>query len=139
MLDLNLTFVFQLVNFFIAIFFLNILLIRPVREIIKKRNALMDEMAAEADSYHKEAVTRLDGYEAELAKARKEGSSAYDEQKQAALAQLREIVGNAQESAKDLLEKNRSVIQGQAEEALSGLRDGIDGFATRLGDRLLGK
>ena len=34
MLDLNITLVFQLVNFFIAIFVLNILLIRPIREII---------------------------------------------------------------------------------------------------------
>ena len=32
MLDLNITLVFQLVNFFIAIFVLNILLIRPIRE-----------------------------------------------------------------------------------------------------------
>ena len=138
MLDLNITFLFQLINFFIAIFFLNILLIRPVREIIKKRNKLMDEMATEADNYHKEMVAKLDAYEAELARARKEGVSTLEQEKGAALAELREMVGNAQESARDLLEKNRAVIQGQAEEALAGLRDGIDNFSTRLGDRLLG-
>ena len=48
MLDLNITLVFQLVNFFIAIFVLNILLIRPIREIIKKRNGVMDNLAGEA-------------------------------------------------------------------------------------------
>ena len=51
MLDLNITLVFQLVNFFIAIFVLNILLIRPIREIIKKRNGVMDNLAGEADSF----------------------------------------------------------------------------------------
>lgn len=44
MLDLNITLVFQLVNFFIALFMLNILLIRPIRTIIKKRNGIMDDM-----------------------------------------------------------------------------------------------
>lgn len=139
MLDLNITFWFQLANFFIAIFFLNILLIRPVREIIKKRNSLMDEMASEADKYHSETVAKLEAYEAELAKARKQAGFERDEGKNAALAELRSLVGNAQESAKELLEKNRAVIQGQAEEALTSLRNGIDDFSTRLGDRLLGK
>ena len=41
MLDLNVTLLFQLANFFIAIYVLNILLIRPIREIIKKRNGVM--------------------------------------------------------------------------------------------------
>ena len=48
MLDLNITLVFQLINFFIALFFLNWLLIKPIREIIKKRNGIMDDMASGA-------------------------------------------------------------------------------------------
>ncbi|MFR8277100.1 MAG: ATP synthase F0 subunit B [Desulfovibrio fairfieldensis] len=59
MLDLNITLVFQLVNFFIAIFVLNILLIRPIREIIKKRNGVMDNLAGEADSFESQAAERL--------------------------------------------------------------------------------
>lgn len=47
-------------------------------------------------------------------------------------------MGNAQQSAKQLLEENRKNIQGQAEIALSQLRDGIDDFSTRLGDKLMG-
>lgn len=69
MLDLNITLVFQLVNFFIALFMLNILLIRPIRTIIKKRNGIMDDMAGEADSFETQAAERLAEYEAELARA----------------------------------------------------------------------
>ena len=72
MLDLNITLVFQLINFFIALFFLNWLLIKPIREIIKKRNGIMDDMASEADNFVNEARERLANYEAELAKARQE-------------------------------------------------------------------
>lgn len=139
MLDLNITLIFQLVNFFIAIFFLNYLLIRPVREIIKKRNGIMDNMAEEADNFHAEAVARLEAYEAELAKARQEAGKTREEGKNDGLAELQAIVGKAQQSAKQLLEENRAIIHGQAEDALAQLRDGIDNFSTRLGDKLVGK
>ena len=59
MLDLNITLLFQLANFFIALIVLNILLIRPVREIIKKRNGLMDDLAGEADAFNAEATEKL--------------------------------------------------------------------------------
>ena len=139
MLDLNITLVFQLVNFFVALFFLNILLLRPIREIIKKRNGIMDDMAGEADRVNAEARERLAAYEAELARARKEAGLNRESGKNEALAELREIVGKAQQSARELLEENRKNIQGQAEVALSALRDGIDGFSTRLGQKLVGK
>ena len=51
MLDRNITLVFQLVNFFIALYVLNLLLIRPIREIIRKRKAVMDDMSGESESY----------------------------------------------------------------------------------------
>lgn len=59
MLDLNVTMIFQLVNFLVAIYVLNILLIRPIRDIIKKRNGIMDGMAEEAESFEYQAAERL--------------------------------------------------------------------------------
>lgn len=138
MLDLNITLVFQLVNFFIALIVLNWLLIRPVREIIAKRNELMDGMAAEADNFHAQAEARLKAYEEQLALARARAGEAREEGKSAGLRELEDIVGGARESAKQLLEQNREAMRGQAEAALSELRDGIDGFSARLGEKLLG-
>lgn len=138
MLDLNITLWFQLANFFIALFFLNWLLIKPIRQIIKKRNGIMDDMAAEADKFHAEAVARLQAYEAELARARQQAGLTREEGKNAGLAELEAIVGKAQQSAKQLLEENRATLRGQAEVALSELRDGIDNFSAMLGNKLMG-
>lgn len=138
MLDLNITFLFQLANFFIAIFFLNWLLIKPVREIIRKRNEIMDGIASEADNFHNEAEARLKAYEAELAKARQEAGLTREEGRNAGLEELESILGKAQQSARELLEENRATIQNQAEVALSSLRDGIDDFSAKLGKKLLG-
>ncbi len=98
----------------------------------------MDDMASEADNFVNEARERLANYEAELAKARQEAGQTREAGRNAGLEELAAIVGNAQQSAKQLLEENRKNIQGQAEIALSQLRDGIDDFSTRLGDKLMG-
>ena len=60
MLDLNVTMIFQLVNFLVAIYVLNILLIRPIRDIIKKRNGIMDGMAEEAEAIENAVSKVLD-------------------------------------------------------------------------------
>lgn len=139
MLDLNITLVFQLINFFIALFFLNWLLIRPVRQIIQKRNDIMDGLASDADKFHTDATNRLKAYEAELAKARQQAGLAREEGKNAGLAELQAIVGSAQQSAKQFLEENRAVLHSQAEQALAELRDGIDDFSTRIGKKIMGQ
>lgn len=138
MLDLNITLLFQLANFFIALVVLNILLIRPVRQIIKKRNGIMDDMAAEADSFNAEAAEKLNAYEAELARARQEAGLAREEGRQSGLNEQQDIVGEAQQSARQLLAENRTALRGQAEAALNELRNGISDFSARLGNRLLG-
>ena len=137
MLDLNITLVFQLVNFFIAIFVLNILLIRPIREIIKKRNGVMDNLASEADSFESQAAERLANYEAELARARQDAGLTREEGRNAGLTEQQGIVGTAQKSARDILADTRRSLRGQAEATLSELRNQVSDFSARLADRLL--
>lgn len=137
MLDLNITLVFQLVNFFIAIFVLNILLIRPIREIIKKRNGVMDNLAGEADSFESQAAERLANYEAELARARQDAGLTREEGRNAGLTEQQGIVGTAQKSARDILADTRRNLRGQAEATLSELRNQVSDFSARLADRLI--
>ena len=137
MLDLNITLVFQLVNFFIAIFVLNILLIRPIREIIKKRNGVMDNLAGEADSFESQAAERLANYEAELARARQDAGLTREEGRNAGLTEQQGIVGTAQKSARDILADTRRSLRGQAEATLSEPRNQVSDFSARLADRLI--
>ena len=137
MLDLIITLVFKLVNFFIAIFVLNILLIRPIREIIKKRNGVMDNLAGEADSFESQAAERLANYEAELARARQDAGLTREEGRNAGLTEQQGIVGTAQKSARDILADTRRSLRGQAEATLSELRNQVSDFSARLADRLI--
>lgn len=137
MLDLNITLLFQLVNFFIAIFVLNILLIRPIRDIIKKRNGIMDNLAGEADNFESQAAERLANYEAELARARQDAGLAREEGRNAGLTEQQGIVGEAQKSARDILAETRRSLREQAEATLNELRNQVSEYSSRLADRLI--
>ena len=137
MLDLNVTLLFQLANFFIAIYVLNILLIRPIREIIKKRNGVMDDMAEEAGSFEYQAAERLTNYEAELARARQDAGSNREEGRAAGAAEQQKLVGEAQLSARNILAETRASLQAQAAETLETLRKQVGEFSSRLADRLI--
>lgn len=137
MLDLNITLLFQLVNFFIAIFVLNILLIRPIRDIIKKRNGVMDNLAGEADNFESQAAERLANYEAELARARQDAGLAREDARSAGMTEQQGIVGEAQKSARDILADTRRSLREQADATLSELRNQVSEYSARLADRLI--
>ena len=137
MLDLNITMAFQLVNFLIAIYVLNILLIRPIRDIIKKRNGIMDGMAEEAESFEYQAAERLANYEAELARARQDAGLTREEGRAAGTVEQQVLVGEAQKSARDILAETRESLRAQAAKTLDELRNQVSDFSARLATKLL--
>lgn len=137
MLDLNITLLFQLANFFIALFVLNILLIRPVREIIRKRKGIMAGMSDEAGSFESQAAERLANYEAELARARQEAGLTREASRADGMQEQQALVGEAQQAARKILADTRSSLKAQADETLAALRRQVEPMAARLADRLV--
>ena len=133
MLDLNITMAFQLVNFLIAIYVLNILLIRPIRDIIKKRNG----MAEEAESFEYQAAERLTAYEAELTRARQDAGLTREEGRAAGLEQQQTLVGEAQKNARDIIAETRESLREQAAKTLDDLRNQVSDFSSRLAAKLI--
>lgn len=137
MLDLNVTLIFQMVNFLVAIYVLNILLIRPIRDIIKKRNGIMDGMAEEAESFEYQAAERLTNYEAELARARQDAGLTREEGRAEGMVEQQKLVGDAQKSARDILAETRDSLQAQAAKTLDELRNQVSDFSARLAAKLI--
>ena len=137
MLDLNITLLIQLVNFFIAVFVLNLLLIRPIRGIIKKRKGIIGELSGEADNFEAEASRRLASYEEELVRARQAAALVREDGHAAGMAEQQNIVGKAQESARDIMDGARRSIRAEAESALKDLRARAAAVSASLAERLL--
>lgn len=137
MLDLNITMLFQLANFLITLFVLNLLLIRPIRKIIRDRKALMDNLSGEAESFETKAKDRLENYEAELTKARQDATVARESGRQAGQKEQQALVEAAQKEAQGILGEARKKLNAEAESSLAELRSQIGKLSQQLATRVL--
>ncbi len=136
MLDLNITMLIQMVNFFIALYVLNVLLIRPVRAILQERRQKMDGLVGEAEAFDREAAQRIAAYQAELAAARQEGIAARETARNEGVAKQQEIVGEAGKKAQAELATAREGLRAEADAALNELRKQVDTLSGKLAARV---
>ena len=132
MLDLNITLVFQLVNFFIALYVLNLLLIRPIREIIRKRKAVMDDMSGESESYEYQAEQRLSDYDNQLTRARQDAGQNREKAREAGAAEQASLVAEAQKRAQEIIAETRRNLQAEADASLKELRGQVATLSGQL-------
>ena len=137
MLDLNITLVFQLVNFFIALYVLNLLLIRPIREIIRKRKAVMDDMSGESESYEYQAEQRLSDYDNQLTRARQDAGPNREKAREAGAAEQASLVAEAQKRAQEIIAETRRNLQAEADASLKELRGQVATLSGQLAERVL--
>ena len=137
MLDLNITLVFQLVNFFIALYVLNLLLIRPIREIIRKRKAVMDDMSGESESYEYQAEQRLSDYDNQLTRARQDAGQNRETAREAGAAEQASLVAEAQKRAQEIIAETRRNLQAEADASLKELRGQVATLSGQLAERVL--
>ena len=137
MLDLNITLVFQLVNFFIALYVLNLLLIRPIREIIRKRKAVMDDMSGESESYEYQAEQRLSDYDNQLTRARQDAGQNREKAREAGAAAQASLVAEAQKRAQEIIAETRRNLQAEADASLKELRGQVATLSGQLAERVL--
>ena len=137
MINIDLTIIIQLVNFIITIVALNILLIRPVREIIRRRRDLASGFLNDAERFNSDAAGRLEQYEAALANAREQGVDAREAQKNAALRQEAAILSSAHSDAQEFLQRTREETRKAADTAGKELRAMLPSLAAKAARRLL--
>ena len=137
MLDLNITLLFQLANFLIALIVLNELLIRPIRQIIRQRRELMDGMRGEAEKFEDEAVQRLEKYEAALVEARRDAARQCDAGRAAGAAEQQQLVSEAQKKAQEILAQTRREREAEARDTLAALRGQVSALSARTAEKVL--
>lgn len=138
MIDLNITMLFQLVNFLVTLVVLNALLIRPVREIIKQRQGKMAGLLGESEQFSGQAEAKIKNYEAILAQARSEAASERELARAAGQAREHDIVLAANKEAQDYLLKARADVSAQVATAMDSLRSQVGALAAKATAKVLG-
>ncbi len=137
MLDLNITMLFQLVNFLITIFVLNQLLIKPLRKVMRERKEMMASLATDAQTSEDKAKSSLDDYESQLTKARQDASSNRDSGRAAGVKEQQALLEEAQKKAQGILGEERKRLHAEAESSLQELRSKVGAYSQQLAARVL--
>jgi len=137
MIEIDITLVVQFINFVITLVVLNILLVRPIREIIKKRTGVMADLVGSAERFTQTADEKLKNYEAALDEARKAGTAERLRFKDEGQSEEKAIIAKASASAQEQLTQARSEIDSQSKTAMESLKSQVDSLADKAVAKIL--
>ncbi len=137
MIDLDVSFFVQLVNFLIILTVLNLLLFRPIRGIIKKRAEVMAERLKAVEDFTAQAEAKMSGYRQALAESRGEAQNVRLALKEEGLAQEASMLAAAGQAAATKLAAARQEIEAQKSAALAALQGQVAAFAKQVAAKVL--
>lgn len=110
MVEINITIVYQMINFLVMIFILNLLLYKPILSIIEKRQKNFEDSENEIKRLNETIESKMVAYEEKVRQA-----------KLKAVEEKGEIVKEGADKAKEIIEAVRSEVPGM-----------MDGFRAKL-------
>lgn len=139
MIKLDWTLFLQFANFMILLAVLNVLLYRPLRNVLAARKATVDGDLAKARSLDEQIQAQVAEYEAKLQEARQRGSQERAALRQAAQAEETRLISSANEKATLRLQSLKEQVAGEAESARRGLRSETETLAREIAGKVLGR
>ena len=130
---------FQIANFLLLLFLLNIILFKPIRNILSKRKneedslqEIIEELQSKTGQYSKDL-------EESISAARKEGFQQKENFKTEGFEEEKGVLNAANASAEDKIAKAQEEIEGRMAKARESLRVEVDHFSRELAERMLGR
>ena len=137
MIDLNATFFVQLVNFVLILILLNVILIGPIRRVLKKRAEFMASQMEGIESFTTSADTKLKDYESALDAARVAATAGRMAMKADGQAKEKALLEVAGAEAATKLQAAKAEIASQASAAKKALEGKVSGLASKAVARML--
>lgn len=138
MIELNITAVFQLINFIIALVVLNYLLISPIREVLRQRKNKLSNLESELAAFRSQAQESLAGYEQSLAQVREEAVSKRKAAKAKATSLEQELLAEANAKAQENLKAAKAELVLEMDVAKKSLEAELNIFTKAALHKVLG-
>ena len=139
MITIDITVIIQIINILILIVVMNAVLYKPVRATLAKRKEKVDELANAIDTFTKNAELRKEEISRKLNDARSKAKEEIDKAKGAAQASTAESLAEVRQEATASKTAQLSEIQKQFTDARQQLSGEIDGFASGMAAKILGR
>ena len=139
MVTIDKTLIFQMINMIILMFVLNAVLYKPIKNILKERAKKIMGMQGEVAKFEKNAQLRQEEVDAKMAKASGKAKAALDAARADAQAAGDEKLASIKAEVDEFKDKKLAEINAQIGEARDGLKANLEGFATDMASKILGR
>ena len=139
MLEINSTFFFQIGNFLLLLLLLNIILFRPIRRIMLRRDEELDSLQKSIEDYQGRSEQNEKNIEEGMILARKDGFAEKEKLKGTGLEEEKVILQGANASVEEKLDKAKSEMEVKMADVRKTLEDQLAGFSTELAEKILGR
>jgi len=131
--------VYQMVNFLVLLFLLNLVLYRPIRNVILERKAKIGTLGSGVEKASADLEKQKDDYKEGLKQARGEGLKQKEVFIEEASAQEKEIISRINQKAQANFAQIKAQVAEETEQARKALEAEVEVYAKTIGEKILGR
>lgn len=139
MIEINWTLLIQIVNFLILIFFLNLIVYKPIRSMLKQRKSKFENLENDIVAIGADAEMRNQSFGDGIKAARQEGQSQKEAMLKAAADEEKNIVAQINAKSQEEMAAMKKIIARDINEVRNALEKEIDVFADAIAIKILGR
>jgi len=139
MIDINISLLYQLINFIVLVIALNFILFKPIRHIMREREQGISSALEDAKAAQNRMQSLLEHYNASLAESKQKAASAYNAIYQQGLDAQRDMISAERTKAGEMLDKARAEIAAAANSARADLKKEAERLSQDITSKLLGR
>ena len=131
--------IIQIANFLLIIWILNLILYRPIRNILRQRKEKIEGLELRIETYNEDARKKDEAFAAGIQEARAKGLKEKEKLLQAGTEEEKQIIAEVNAKAQAELVEIRKKIGTDAEAARTSLQEKVDEFANDICRKILGR
>jgi len=131
--------IWQMVNFIVLIWALNLVMYRPIRNILARRKEKMDSLDSHISMYQQEAADKEEALAESIKTAKADGMKEKNELVEAAAAEEKAIIEEMNKKTQQTIADDKARIASEADKAAADLQQEVEAFAAEIGHKILGR
>jgi F-type H+-transporting ATPase subunit b len=135
----DISLIYQMINFLVLLFVLNLVLYKPIRNILLERREKIDGLQDGAEKAQGNLVSQEEEYKIGLKQARAEGLKSKEVFVEEASKEEREIIDRINRKAQAKLAEIKKQVADETEQAKAALEGEIGNHAKAIGEKILGR
>ena len=139
MINLDLAFVIQLINFLVLILVLNVFLFKPIRKVLAERQGEISAAKARAEGVDRDVQEKMAQYEGRLREVKSQATDERTTLIKDAQAEEAALLDKARKEAADTLATIKNKVAGEAADAKALLQEQAKALSVEICEKVLGR